>query len=185
MLAVGFHRRPGRRPDEIRPPDARVPVVRSRVWMFRRISSRTLLSQPGRADSGRFLQTSQTEEERAEEARARVRASLSVWIGQLPSTTNPARIIAETKASHASGCLWANTTTSLPDRRASDSSSQKRDTCLLHRLLSTWKRLRRAGLNRRSVRHPASHDSTWATRARRRRHQARRVEPARTRRSHM
>ncbi len=36
------------------------------------------------------------------------------WIGQLPSTTNPARIIAETSVSHASGCLLANTITKRP-----------------------------------------------------------------------
>ena len=43
--------------------------------MLCRISSRTRLSQPGRADSGRFLQTSQTEEERAEDECERVRAT--------------------------------------------------------------------------------------------------------------
>ena len=46
--------------------------------------------------------------------RARVRLLISVWIGQLPSTTNPARMIAETSVSQASGCLWAKTMTSRP-----------------------------------------------------------------------
>ena len=46
--------------------------------MLCRISSRTRLSQPGRAVSGRFLQTSQTEEDRAADERARVRFAISV-----------------------------------------------------------------------------------------------------------
>src|SRR5713226_4436983 len=87
---------------------------RRRVVIFSYISSRTRLSQPGRAVSGRFLQTSQTEEERAAEDRARVRVPISVWMGQLASTTKPDRMIAATSASHALGCLWAKTTTSRP-----------------------------------------------------------------------
>src|SRR3972149_98258 len=47
---------------------------RRRSAIFSRISSRTRLSQPGLAVSGRFLQTNQTEEERAAEDRERVRA---------------------------------------------------------------------------------------------------------------
>src|SRR3990170_2836432 len=35
-------------------------------------------------------------------------------MGQLPSTTKPARMIADTRASQASGCLWANTMTRRP-----------------------------------------------------------------------
>src|SRR5262245_40530249 len=82
--------------------------------MLARMSSRTRLSQPGRAVSGRFLQTSQTDEARADEARARVLLTISVWIGQLASTTKPARMIAETSVSQASGCLWAKMTTNRP-----------------------------------------------------------------------
>src|SRR5579871_5459391 len=82
--------------------------------MLARISSSTRLSQPGRAFAGRFLQTSQTEDASAAEDRARVRFPISVWIGQLASTTNPARMIAETSVSQASGCLWAKMTTNRP-----------------------------------------------------------------------
>src|SRR5208282_5924380 len=73
----------------------------------------------GRAASERFLHTGHTEEASAADESARVRLPISVWIGQLPSTTNPARMIALTKVSHASGFLLAKTTTIRPsDTRA-------------------------------------------------------------------
>src|SRR5437867_2485007 len=82
--------------------------------MFARMPPRTKLSQPGRADSGRFLQTSQTEDERAAELRASIRAPRSVWIGQLASAVKPAEIMADTSVSQAVGSLCAKTITSLP-----------------------------------------------------------------------
>ncbi len=73
--------------------------------MLCRISSRTMLSQPGRAASERCLHTSQTDDESAAPLRCACAVSISVWIGQLPSTTKPARMMASTSVSHASGCL--------------------------------------------------------------------------------
>ena len=86
---------------------------RSCCVIFSRISLSTVLSQPGRA-AERFLQTIQTDEDRAADPSERVRLLISVWIGQDPSTTKPARIRAATNVSQASGCLLANTTTSRP-----------------------------------------------------------------------
>src|SRR5207244_2552628 len=70
---------------------------RRQTLMLVRMSSNTRLSQPGRASSGRSRQTSQTEDERAAEESDRLRATRSVWMGQLPSTTKPARMIADTR----------------------------------------------------------------------------------------
>src|SRR2546421_9513941 len=82
--------------------------------MFFCISSSTRLSHPGLAFSGLFLHTNQTEDASAADDSARVLFPISVWIGQLPSTTNPARTMPATSASHASGLLLANTTTIRP-----------------------------------------------------------------------
>src|SRR5690554_4444359 len=93
--------------------------ARSFSAIFDFISSSTLLSQPARAAAERFLQTSHSEDESAAEERARLRVTFSVWMGQLASTTNPARIIAAARVSHAKGSLCANTTTIRPlSRRA-------------------------------------------------------------------
>ena len=85
---------------------------RRRSTMCSCISASTLPSQPGRAVAGRFLQTSQMEEERR--APPATLFCISVRIGQEPSTTKPARINADTSVSQAEGCLLANTTTSRP-----------------------------------------------------------------------
>ena len=85
--------------------------------MFFRISSSTLLSQPARAATGRFLQTIQMEEASAADDSERCRFCISVRMGQEPTTTKPARINADTKVSQASGCLFAKTTTSRPSSR--------------------------------------------------------------------
>ena len=52
VLAVRLHRRTRRRPDEVGPPDPRVPVIPQTGVNILLISSRTRLSQPGREDSG-------------------------------------------------------------------------------------------------------------------------------------
>ena len=62
-------------------------------------------------------QTIQMEEARAADCKARVLASRSVRIGHEPSTTNPARISAETSVSQASGDLLAKTITNRPSSR--------------------------------------------------------------------
>src|SRR4051812_3367591 len=82
--------------------------------MLCRISSRTRLSQPGRAVSERFLQTSQTEEASDARPMLRMPPRISVAIGQVRVTAKPARMTAETRASQASGFLFAKTTTILP-----------------------------------------------------------------------
>src|SRR5437867_614509 len=82
--------------------------------MLERISWMTLLSHPGRAVSGRFLQTSQTEDARDAELRARPLLLISVWIGHEEVATKPARIMEVTSVSQASGCLCANTITKRP-----------------------------------------------------------------------
>ena len=81
--------------------------------MLCRISSRTRLSQPGRADSGRFLQTSQTDEAK-DVYRNLTPPRISVAIGKVPVAANPAWITAETSVSQATGSLLAKTTTRRP-----------------------------------------------------------------------
>src|SRR5437870_589554 len=90
----------------------------SRSAMLIRISSRTLLSQPGGAALGRFRAMSQTDD--AKDARRRFLRppGISVAMGQDAVTQKPARIIEETNDSQASGYLCAKTTTNLPESRS-------------------------------------------------------------------
>src|SRR5260370_23530195 len=78
---------------------------RRRWRTLERISSSTLLSHPGRAKGLRFLQTSHTDDASADDDCALILLASSFWIGQLPSTTKPERIIAATRASQALGSL--------------------------------------------------------------------------------
>ena len=57
------------------------------------------------------------DDDSAADACALALASRSVWIGQLPSTTKPAWMIADTSVSHASGCLCADRIRSLVSKR--------------------------------------------------------------------
>ncbi|MBT9136751.1 MAG: hypothetical protein DDT34_01837 [Firmicutes bacterium] len=82
--------------------------------MRERISSSTWVFQPGRAVSALFRHTSHTEEDSAADSWARIRMVLSVWMGHEAATTNPARMIEETRVSQASGCLLAKATTMRP-----------------------------------------------------------------------
>src|SRR5579875_1332168 len=84
--------------------------------MRERISSNTRVSQPGRAVSGRFRQTSQIEEPSDALSKLRTPPRISVVMGHVAVTVNPDEITADTNASQAAGCLLAKTMTALPSR---------------------------------------------------------------------
>ena len=125
----------------------------SSVWIpLKHFCRGHVLSQQGRAISGRFLQTSQTDEASAAEDKARVRLAISVWIGQLPSTTNPARMIADTSVSHPSGFLLAQHN-ELPDSSEPCGKSEMRETFHLRTLLWTSSCHRQTDWSHRSTLH--------------------------------
>src|ERR1035438_6622554 len=78
------------------------------------ISSNTFSCHPAAVLLGRLRQTIQIDDDRDARLKFLKPPVISVAIGQLATTRNPARIIALTSVSHASTSLLANTTTKRP-----------------------------------------------------------------------
>ena len=105
VLAVRLHRRSRCRPDEVGTPDARIPVVAEPGVDVLPHLVEDAVVPAGAGGLGAFLADEPDGRRESGRSKGSGAIAISVWIGQLPSTTKPARMIAETKVSHASGCL--------------------------------------------------------------------------------
>ena len=170
MLAVSLERRASRGPHEVWAADASIPELAQALRDAARISSRTTLSQPGRAAGSRFRQTSQTEDaKRGRRERARSLSHLGL--------DRPAPVYGEASSNDCArpvspmrlaACLRTRPPVARLGVQRSDTRCERPGHAISRTPVFDLADRRRAGSGRRSALRRRLHGSTLATAALRR-----------------